>query len=182
MSGRSRKVPPPGGVRLGLGMALFGLGLVCPVFVPLVAASDLPAAWSTTLSGLLVLGLPELFWVAAAAVLGRQGFELLKGRLLRVLRREVFPERVGRSRYRLGLVLFVLPLLYGWLGPYVAELLPGSPSQPLAAVIAGDVVLLASLVVLGGAFWDKLRALFLYDAKAVLPGSVPGRAGGAPTS
>jgi hypothetical protein len=28
---------------------------------------------------------------------------------------------------------------------------------------------LSSLFVLGGDFWDKVRALFIYDARAVLP-------------
>lgn len=35
--------------------------------------------------------------------------------------------------------------------------------------LALDLVLAASLFVLGGEFWDKLRSLFLYDAKVILP-------------
>jgi hypothetical protein len=31
------------------------------------------------------------------------------------------------------------------------------------------VVVLVGLFILGGAFWDKLRALFIYEAKAVFP-------------
>lgn len=169
MSGELRRASPPAGAHFGFGVGLFVLGLACPVFVPLVAASDLPAGWKTTLSGLLLLGLPELLWVAAAAVLGRDGFEFLKGRLLRALRRHVLPGRVGRTRYRLGLVLFVLPLFFGWLAPYAPERLPGYEIHRLAVNLAGDALLLASLFVLGGGFWDKLRALFVYEAKAVLP-------------
>jgi hypothetical protein len=33
-------------------------------------------------------------------------------------------------------------------------------------VIGGDVLLVSSLFVLGGEFWDKLRALFVHDARA----------------
>jgi hypothetical protein len=33
-------------------------------------------------------------------------------------------------------------------------------------MIASDVMFLASLFVPGGDFWDKLRALFIYKAKA----------------
>jgi hypothetical protein len=33
-------------------------------------------------------------------------------------------------------------------------------------IIASDLVFLTSLFVLGGDFWDKLRALFIYKAKA----------------
>jgi len=32
-----------------------------------------------------------------------------------------------------------------------------------------ELITLASLFVLGGEFWDKVRALFLHDARAVLP-------------
>ena len=32
--------------------------------------------------------------------------------------------------------------------------------------LGGDLLLLASLFVLGGDFWDKIRSLFIYDAKA----------------
>ena len=31
-----------------------------------------------------------------------------------------------------------------------------------------DLLLLVSLFVLGGDFWNKLRALFIHDAKAVI--------------
>jgi hypothetical protein len=35
--------------------------------------------------------------------------------------------------------------------------------------VAGDVMLLASLVVLGGEFWNKLQSLFVHKAVALLP-------------
>ena len=35
--------------------------------------------------------------------------------------------------------------------------------------ITGDIILLLSLFVLGGNFWDKLRALFIRDAKVAFP-------------
>ncbi len=55
----------------------------------------------------------------------------------------------------------------GGLGsPYLAHLLPGEDSNDLWLAIAGDVMLLASVFVLGGEFWDKLRALFVHEARA----------------
>jgi hypothetical protein len=33
----------------------------------------------------------------------------------------------------------------------------------------GDLLLLSSFVILGGDFWDKVRALFVYGAKAQFP-------------
>jgi hypothetical protein len=33
-------------------------------------------------------------------------------------------------------------------------------------VVAGDLIFLVSLFVLGGDFWDKLKALFIFESKA----------------
>jgi hypothetical protein len=156
---------PPGG-RLAVGAAIFGLGLICPVFVPLVAATGIPPGWKAGLSALLVLGIPEVFTLAAVAVLGKPGFEYLRGRILARLRRLAPPARVGRTRYRIGLVLFVLPLLLGWLGPYVLPHVPVYTEHGLLVHVGGDALLLVSLFVLGGDFWDKLRALFIHGAVA----------------
>jgi hypothetical protein len=157
------------GARFGLGIGLFVLGLVCPVLVPLATRSALSAGWKTALSGLLVIGIPEVLWMAAAAVLGREGFDYVKSRTLGALRRHALPKRVSRGRYRLGLLLFAIPLLFGWLAPYAPERIPGYETHRLAANLTGDALLLVSLFVLGGEFWDKLRALFLHEAEAVLP-------------
>jgi hypothetical protein len=49
----------------------------------------------------------------------------------------------------------------------VSGLLPLTQAQVLSIAVAGDVLLLASLFVLGGEFWDKLRSLFDYDMSAI---------------
>jgi hypothetical protein len=36
-------------------------------------------------------------------------------------------------------------------------------------LVLGDVLLLVSLFLLGGGFWDKLRSLFTHDAYTVIP-------------
>jgi hypothetical protein len=53
--------------------------------------------------------------VVAAAVMGKEGFAGLKGRFFK---KYGPPERVSLARYRVGLVMFVLPPLVAWLGPY----------------------------------------------------------------
>jgi hypothetical protein len=65
--------------------------------------------------------------------------------------------------------MFVLPLLFAWLMPYAADHIPGYASHRVAYAVVGDLLLLASLFVLGGEFWDKLRALFSYGAKVQFP-------------
>jgi hypothetical protein len=64
-----------------------------------------------------------------------------------------------------GLAMFVLPLVFGWITPYVVHVLPGYLEHRIAYGVPGDLLLLASRFVLGGEFWDKLRALFIHEAK-----------------
>jgi len=80
---------------------------------------------------------------------------------------------VSLARYRVGLVMFLLPILFGWVGPYLLQRIPGYEDYRLAANIIGDVLLLSSLFVLGGDFWDKLRGLFIRKAKIQLTGATP---------
>jgi hypothetical protein len=152
---------------VGGGVLIFGW--LCPLFVPLVLATELSSEWKTTLSGLLLLGIPEVFTLAAVAILGKPGFEYLKGILFGLLRRLAPPDTVSLARYRVGLVMFVLPILFGWVSIYVPGWIPGFVAHPMAFALTGDVMLLASLFVLGGDFWDKLRALFVHGARARFP-------------
>jgi hypothetical protein len=62
--------------------------------------------------------------------------------------------------------MFVLPLLAGWLHPYLAERLPAIFDRGSAIHVAGDLLFISSFFVLGGDFWDKVRALFIYRATA----------------
>ena len=161
---KSDPAPTRGRLLAGAGVLIFGW--LCPLFVPLVLATSLGSEWKTTLSGLLLLGIPELFTLAAVAILGKPGFEYLKGILFGWFRKLAPPDAVGLTRYRTGLVMFLLPLLFGWLSIYVQALLPGFVEHPLVFAIIGDVMFLASLFVLGGNFWDKIRALFVHGATA----------------
>ena len=137
--------------------------------------SSLTAAWKTTVSGLLVLGVPELFTIVAAAILGKAGFEYLKARvkgaLGRFFEKHGPPETVGRARHRIGLAMFITPIALGWLTPYAFHHFPGYETYRFVYGMPGDLLLITSLFVLGGEFWDKLRALFVHGAKVRFPES-----------
>ncbi len=160
--------PPPQG-RLTLGGAILVVGLLCPLSIPWVANSGLPVGWKAVLSGLLLLGIPELMMMMAAAVLGKSGFHFLKGLLFGIFKRHAIPKEVSPTRYRIGLVMFLVPMLWGWLMPYVSQGIPGYEGHRLAVGLLGDLLLLSSLFVLGGEFWEKLRALFIHRAVARFP-------------
>jgi hypothetical protein len=152
------------GWRLRLGLTIFIIGFASPLLIPVITATDLPTGWKTAISGALAIGIPELFSIIAIGIMGRAGFEAIKARFYSFIKRHGPPDRVSKMRYRVGLVMFVLPLLFGWLGLYFVHYIPAYEANRLIINIIGDLLLLSSLLVLGGDFWDKIRGLFIHDA------------------
>jgi len=153
--------------RFRLGLTIFMVGFASPLLIPLVTALDLTTQWKTIISGALAVGIPELFSIIAVAIMGKNGFDYIKERFFGYLKKHGPPERVSRARYRIGLVMFVLPLLLGWCGPYFLHHVPGYEAHRLLVIVIADLLLVSSLFVLGGEFWDKVRALFIRDARVV---------------
>jgi hypothetical protein len=156
---------PPTKWRIRLGLIILVVGWLSPLCIPMIAASELPTRWKTVIAGLLAVGIPEAFSIAAIAIMGKSGYNLIKQRISSFIKKHGPPDRVSLTRYRIGLVMFVLPVLFGWLGPYGAHLIPGYPAHRFVVSLIGDVMFVAGLFVLGGDFWDKVRALFVCDAR-----------------
>ena len=163
-----------GSWRFPVGVGIFVLGFLAPLAIPLVTSSGLSAAWKTMISGALAVGVPEVMMVIATAVMGKEGFAELKRRAGRFVRRYGPPDDVGAARYRIGLAMFAAPLVLALLGPYLQHHLPGYETHPLWWHVGGDLVFFSSLFVLGGEFWDKLRALFVHGARVVFPSTSGG--------
>ena len=163
----SQNKVPARGWRLKLGIALFGLSIALPVLgVPLVAAMGLSAATVATVSGAMLVG-AEVLGIVAVAVMGKPGYAYIKNRVFSFLKQYGPPAEVTRTRYTIGLVMLAVPVVLGWVAPYATNLIPGYSGNEITYAIIGDMLLLVSLFVLGGDFWDKLRALFIHSSKAV---------------
>ena len=157
------------GWRLKASLALFILSIMVPAAgVWLVTTLDLSTTLAATFSGALLMG-GELLGVTAVAIMGKPGFEYIKTRVFGFLKRYGPPQEVGRVRYGIGLVMFCIPILFAWLSIYLGDSLPGFAQDPLPYALGGDILLLTSLFVLGGGFWDKLRSLFVHNAIAQFP-------------
>jgi hypothetical protein len=150
--------------RLRLGLTILIIGFASPLLIPVVAATDLSSGWKTALSGALALGIPEVFSILAIAIMGREGFDVIKSRFYSFIKRHGPPDRVSKTRYSVGLVMLLLPLVFAVLGPYFSHFIPVFDSYRLSFSIVGDLLVISSLLVLGGEFWDKVRALFIHDA------------------
>jgi hypothetical protein len=156
-------------LRLRIGIIIFVTGFMSPLLIPLVTATELPTKWKTVISGCLAVGVPELISIAAIAIMGKTGFNYIKKRFYAFLKRYGPADRVSRTRYRIGLVMFGLPILFGWLAPYIPIIIPSYDVQGLTGNLIGDGMFISSLFVLGGDFWDKVRALFNHGATANFP-------------
>ncbi len=148
--------------RLIIGGAVFIIGFLAPLFIPIVTKSDLSTAWKTTLSGLLMAGIPELFMIITVSILGKEGYQYLKGKVFAFLKKHGPPQHVGRLRYKIGLIFFSIPLLLALLFPYLSHHFTSLEKIESIINIGGDVMFFTSFFVLGGEFWDKIRSLFTY--------------------
>ena len=165
MEESKKPVPQINKTRLVVGAVVFLLGFTAPLLIPLVTRSELSVALKTTLSGLLMAGIPELFMVITIGILGKEGYQYLKGRVLLFLKKHGPPHKVSRSRYNVGLVMFTIPLLLALLFPYLEQHFSQLELVARYIHIGGDALLFISLFVLGGEFWDKIRALFIYSSE-----------------
>jgi hypothetical protein len=163
------------GWRFRLGLGILIVGWLSPLLIPLVTRTSLAAEWKTIISGLLAVGIPEVFTVAAIAIMGKSGYNLIKDRIFKFLKKHGPPDRVSPARYRIGLVMFALPILFGWLGPYGAHRIPGYEIHRLVVSVIGDVMFVTSFFVLGGDFWDKVSALFIHNARALTHTNSPSK-------
>jgi hypothetical protein len=151
------------GLRFYLGATVFVGAEAGWLLVPTASV----AGWSTTQIASLSAGVfivNKVGLVTAIAILGKAGFNHLKRLLFGLLRKVGPPQQVSYGRYRLGLILFMVPVLMTWAEPYATILGPGSVYGFLQDLPL-ELFLLMGLFLLGGEFWDKLSALFRHGAK-----------------
>jgi len=162
-------VPAPTGWRFRIGLSIFVLGWLCPLFVPLVTRSGLSIQAKTFLSGILLVGVPEVLSVVSIAILGKEGFNYIKMKFFSLLKKVVPRAKVSRTRYRVGLFLLLPHLIFAYFIFYAPHLIWGYAENRIIMNLCADTLFIITLFILGGDFWEKLRALFLYDAKAHFP-------------
>lgn len=155
----------PAGWRFKVGIALFALMISVWILIPIEAALGMSAATIAATTAAIAIGNKVLLLIAIA-VMGKAGFQELKAKLFNKL---TPPAQVSPTRYRIGLVMFCLPFLQSLLETWASHIAPQLVANRLGVDILMDVMLIASLFVLGGNFWDKLRALFVADARAIFP-------------
>jgi hypothetical protein len=151
------------GTRFYVGAAIFLGSLSLWLLVPAASAAGWSASKIASLTGGVFIG-TKVGMLAAIAVMGKPGFNHLKRLLLGLFRKVGPPQQVSRERYRLGLVLFLVPVMMTWIAPYAAAIFGTSGIYGFLESRALEALLLVGLFLLGGDFWDKLGALFKHRA------------------
>ncbi|MHA6493558.1 transporter suffix domain-containing protein [Pseudomonas borbori] len=166
MTAQLSNAPKSAKWRFKLGIAILCLMPTLWLLVPIAAAADVPGSTIAAITGALFI-VNKVLLLLVIAVMGKAGFQELKQHLFGyVLNLSPRAElEVSVTRHRIGLVMFCLPLLSSFLEPYIDALAPGLRPNSWALQLLGDVLLIGSFFVLGGNFWEKLRALFIRTAR-----------------
>jgi hypothetical protein len=103
--------------------------------------------------------------VSSIVILGKPSYLWIKYKFWHVFVKVARPKKVSRLRYNIGLVMFCLPIIPNYIMSFAPMLIADVYPTRLIINICIDAIFIGSLFVLGGDFWDKLRALFTYTAK-----------------
>ena len=95
----------------------------------------------------------ELLGVVAVAVMGKPGYLYIKNKVFGFFKQYGPPKEVSCTRYNIGLVMFCVPIVFGWLSPYVADLIPGFIENPTPYAVRSDL--------LNPDFWALLTNVYL---------------------
>jgi hypothetical protein len=93
----------------------------------------------------------------------------IKAKVFAMFKRALPAGEVNRLRYNIGLVLLIPHVFSACIIFYAPHWLPGYDEHRVAMILTADCLPVITLFILGEDFWDKLRALFIYDAKAGIP-------------
>ena len=160
---------PKPGPQFYTGAIILVVGFLLPLLIPLVAYLDVSTEVRTLISGMLLVGGPEVFSVIAIAIMGKPGFIYIKTRVFALIKRALPAGKVSRLRYNIGLGLLIPHVIFAYITFYAPHWLPGYDEHRVTMNMTADFLLVITLFILGGEFWEKLRALFIYDAKASIP-------------
>lgn len=156
--------------RFIVGNILLAIGILCGLAIPFLSLFHIHHDKAAIVSFLMLThhGLTFL----SIAVMGRKNFDRIMEPFHRVARaagEKIKPDgNVSRDRYRIGLIMLVTPLIVVTAMHVINEFAWTHETRVIIALVM-QTMFLASFFVLGGDFWDKARALFVWDARAVFP-------------
>lgn len=164
----------PGGWRYRLGVGLLVLSLILPILaLILVPLLGFPKGVNAVLYALSLAGGPDVLLVLAAGTMGRENMDRILARVVPWLKRLVHWETVTRSRYVIGLWILALSVVL----PFVVTLFfedsvvtaSNQPGWGYYVVVGSYFAFLAGFFVCGAPLWERIRAIFTWNARITFP-------------
>jgi hypothetical protein len=150
--------------RFYCGMAAIGLSIILPLCALLVPMLGLPMTQSAVLAGALVAGAPEVLCILAVALLGKDTFQYFVHKIKGVLRSAIVDRPASKLRYYSGLAVILLNWIPAYVYAYAPTVMPGGDAR-ITILAAMDLAFVASVFLMGGEFWEKVRRIFVYEGK-----------------
>jgi hypothetical protein len=158
--------PASAGWRFKLGICIFIFAFALWLLIPLAASMGVAGSRIAAMTGAIFIA-NKVLLLTCIAVMGKAGFQQLKGLVFGYAKGLAPSGPIGPARHVIGLVMFCLPLVTAMLEPYVDQFFPGLRPNIWQLQALGDLMLIASFFVLGGDFWNKIRALFVRTTTVV---------------
>ena len=156
--------PPSPGIRFYIGLGVFCLSMIIlPIGIFLQQFFSDPF-WRAFILAVFWASAPVMK-VSSIAILGKPSYLWIKYKFWHIFVKVTKPHEVSRTRYSIGLIMFCLPIIPNYIMSYAPVLIADAYPARLIINICIDAIFVCGWFVLGGDFWDKLRALFVYTAK-----------------
>jgi len=150
--------------RFYCGMAAIVLSIILPLSALAVPMLGLPTTQSALLAGALVAGAPEVLVILAAALLGKDTFQYFVHKIKGMLRSALPDRPASKLRYYTGLAVILLSWIPAYVCAYAPSVMPGGNAR-ITTLAVMDLAFVASVVLMGGEFWEKVRRIFVYEGK-----------------
>ncbi|MCP5504300.1 MAG: transporter suffix domain-containing protein [Chlamydiales bacterium] len=144
-----------------LGMTFLVLSFLIPAIGFVFPFLGLPTTLAATLVGIFTVGIPEVMIILAVLCLGKETFNYYKQKIFKKRKGQSKP--VSKFRYYFGLVIFLASPIPLYMNGYSPDLLPNEGRHYI--LMAGDFAFVLSFFILGGGFWEKIKALFRWDSQ-----------------
>ena len=156
------------------GLSFFVFSIIMPVFALLIPFLHLSPGVSAALIALTIAGGPEIALILAAIFWGKETLNYFKNKVFTWLKRFFKnlkpPQYVGKTQYYIWLLVWIFSGVPGIIDTYFPDLIfPEQQEQKIYLAILLDSLFVVSFFMLGGQFWDKIGAIFRYDAPAEIP-------------
>lgn len=153
--------------RFYLGILVFALAWVLPVFCPLVLFLGLSSSQTTFITGALIVGGPEVLMILAVALLGKETLNYYTSKIKKLLNIPDESESFSKFRYYLGLTIMLLSIVPLYLYGYLTQHMPADTETKIHILAAGDIAFILSFFIAGEQLWDKTKRLFVYEKEKI---------------